>query len=166
YSYPFLKPAEGDKINSSLGYAIQAHLGIVKVDPITYDVKILKYVIIHDVGKILKKELLEGQTIGSLFHGIAETLYERLTYDEEGNPLVTTFDAYETPTLSEALDIEVIMKHFESQIDYIPSGALGGGEGPMMGVLATIINAISNALGRRIKSEVPITPEKLMEVMK
>ncbi len=166
YSYPFLKPAEGDKINSSLGYAIQAHLGIVKVDPITYDVKILKYIIIHDVGKILKKELLEGQTIGSLFHGIAETLYERLTYDEEGNPLVTTFDAYETPTLSEALDIEVVMKHFESQIDYIPSGALGAGEGPMMGVLATIINAISNALGRRIKSEVPITPEKLMEVMK
>ncbi|AHC52272.1 xanthine dehydrogenase [Sulfolobus acidocaldarius SUSAZ] len=161
YNSPYLAPPEGDKINSSLGYSIQAHLAVVRIDPITYDVKVEKYIIIHDVGRILKRELLESQMYGSLLHGIAMSLYERLAYDENGNPLITTFDAYETPTFSEMLHTEVDIHHFESDINYIPSKALGSGEGPIMGVPATIANAVSDAIGKRI-TQIPITPEIIM----
>ncbi|MBP1358061.1 MAG: xanthine dehydrogenase family protein, partial [Sulfolobus sp.] len=98
---PLLKPPENDKINSSLGYSIQAHLAVVKRDDIGF--KIIRYVISHDAGKILNKQLLEGQLYGGILHGIALTFYEELEYDERGNPLVTTFDSYESPTLSEVL---------------------------------------------------------------
>ncbi|AWR95812.1 xanthine dehydrogenase family protein molybdopterin-binding subunit [Acidianus brierleyi] len=165
YSSPFLRPPDNDRINSSLAYGIQAQMAIVKIDPLTYDVKIEKFIIIHDVGKILKKELLEGQVLGSLFHGIDMALYEKIAYDDNGNPIVTTFDSYETPTFSEALGIDVEIKHFETITDYLPSKAFGAGEGPIMGVPSTILNAISNAIGKRI-TQIPISPEKIMKIIK
>jgi 2-furoyl-CoA dehydrogenase large subunit len=158
---PLLKPPEKDKVNSSLGYAIQAHLAVVRIDPITYDVKIIKYVISHDSGRILHKELLDGQIYGGLMHGIALALYEELKYDNIGNLLSTLFDSYETPTLSEAIGIDVEILHFETPMPYLPSGALGSGEGPIMGAPAAIANAVSNALRVRV-NEVPIRPEKVM----
>jgi 2-furoyl-CoA dehydrogenase large subunit len=150
YHSDLLYPAEGDKVNSSLGYSIQGHLAVVKVDPLTHDVKVKRYVVIHDVGKVLKEELLDGVMYGSVLHGLAEALYERLDYDPNGNPLVTTFDAYETPTLADVIGMEVTLKHLESEVKFLPSGALGAGEGPIMGVLATLANAVSDALKRRI----------------
>ncbi|BFH73112.1 xanthine dehydrogenase family protein molybdopterin-binding subunit [Sulfurisphaera javensis] len=152
---PLLKPPQDNRINSSLGYAIQAHLAIVKKDEVTGDFKIIKYLIVHDAGKILNKNLLEGQMYGGLLHGIALTFYEELKYDELGNPLVTLFDSYESPTLSEVIDMEVELIHFETPAKYLPLGAYGGGEGPIMGAPAAIANAVSRLLGKRI-SEVPI----------
>lgn len=149
---PFSKPAEGDRINSSIAYAIQAHLGVVKLDEVTGEIKVLKYVISHDAGKILHKELLESQLYGGILHGIAVTLYEELKYDSNGVPQVITFDSYESPTLSEVLDVEVKFIHFETPAKYLPSGAYGAGEGPIMAVPAVIANAVSKILGRRVTS--------------
>lgn len=152
---PLIKPPNGDKINSSLGYAIQAHLGIVKIDEMTGEVKILKYVISHDAGKVLNKDLMESQLYGGLLHGIAISLYEELRYDRNGVPQVLTFDSYESPTLSEVLNMEVKFIHFETPSKYLPSGAYGVGEGPIMGVPAVLANAVSKIIGKRI-TELPI----------
>lgn len=145
---PLLKPPENDRINSSLGYSIQAHLAVVKRDDIGF--KIIRYVISHDAGKILNKQLLEGQLYGGILHGIALTFYEELKYDERGNPLVTTFDSYESPTLSEVLGTDVEFIHFETESNYLPSKAYGGGEGPIMVVPAVLCNAISRLIGKRV----------------
>ncbi|QIW22942.1 xanthine dehydrogenase family protein molybdopterin-binding subunit [Sulfolobus sp. S-194] len=152
---PLLKPPEDNKINSSLGYAIQAHLAVVKRDEVTGEFKIVKYVISHDAGKMLNKNLLEGQIYGGLLHGIALTFYEELKYDDRGNPLVTLFDSYESPTLSEVIETQVELIHFETPAKYIPTGAYGGGEGPIMAAPAALANAISRLIGKRI-SELPI----------
>ncbi|ARM74738.1 xanthine dehydrogenase family protein molybdopterin-binding subunit [Acidianus manzaensis] len=151
---PYLKPADGDKINSSLGYSIQAHLAVVEIDQTTEEIKIIKYVISHDAGKILNKKLAESQLYGGLMHGIALTLYEELKY-ENGIPQTLTFDSYETPTLSEALGMDVEFIHFETQSQYLPSGAYGLGEGPIMGAPASIANAVSRIIAKRI-TELPI----------
>ena len=150
---PLLQPPQNERINSSLGYAIQAHLAVVKKDEFGF--KILKYIISHDAGKVLNKNLLEGQLYGGILHGIALTFYEELKYDERGNPLVTMFDSYESPTLSEVLDMEVEFIHFDTEANYLPSKALGGGEGPIMVVPAVLCNAISKLLGKRV-STLPI----------
>lgn len=152
---PLIQPADGNRINSSLGYAIQAHLAVITRDENTGEFKIIKYIISHDAGKILNKNLLEGQLYGGLLHGIALTFYEELKYDERGNPLITTLDSYETPTLSEILDTKVEFIHFETPAKYLPLGAYGGGEGPIMITPAVIANGVSRLLGRRI-SELPI----------
>ncbi|WP_205760720.1 xanthine dehydrogenase family protein molybdopterin-binding subunit [Acidianus sulfidivorans] len=154
YFYPDeLKPAEGDKINSSLGYSIQAHLAVVEVDPITEEIKVKRYVISHDAGKILNRELAESQLYGGLMHGIDIALYEELKYDK-GIPQTLTFDSYESPTLSEAIGMEVKFIHFETNSPFLPSGAYGLGEGPIMGAPAAISNAVSR-MGKRI-TELPI----------
>ncbi len=78
-------------------YAFQAHLAVVRVDPISKDVKILKYVVIHDSGKMYKKEFVDGQIRGGVFQGIAAALYEELAYGGDGQPMVLTWSDYESP---------------------------------------------------------------------
>ena len=150
---PLLKPVDGDRINSALAYGINAHLAVVKI--IDGQVKVVKYVVSHDIGKILEKDILEGIMTGSIIHGINLALYEELKYDERGNPLVTTFDSYESLTLGDLVDTDIQYIHFETPSPYIPSGAYGGGEGPIMGAPAAIANAVSRLLKRRV-SETPI----------
>ncbi|MEJ2776423.1 xanthine dehydrogenase family protein molybdopterin-binding subunit [Sulfolobaceae archaeon RB850M] len=158
---PLLRPPDRDKINSSLGYSINAHLAIVKIED--GEIKVIKYVVAHDAGKILNKEILEGIMIGGIVHGINMALYEELEYDERGNPIITTFDSYESLTLGDLVDLDVKFIHFETPSKYIPSKSYGGGEGPIMGAPAAIANAISHLLGKRI-SEIPITRKLLREL--
>ena len=150
---PLLGPAEGDKINSALGYGINAHLAVVKI--VDGQVRVIKYVVAHDIGKILEKDILEGIMTGSIVHGINMALYEELRYDERGNPIVTTLDSYESLTMGDLVGTEIEFIHFETPSPYIPSGAYGGGEGPIMGVPAAIANAVSRLLKKRV-SETPI----------
>lgn len=164
YQPPTVKAAEGDKINSSATYAIQAQLAVVELDPVTYDVRIRKYVIAHDSGRVFKKEFVDGQLMGGLMHGIALTLYEELMYDEQGNPLTTSLDIYESPTLAEAVGIDVEFIHFETPTKHLLSGAHGVGEGAMMGVPAAIVNALTSILGKPI-TDLPIRPHKIAKAL-
>jgi len=152
---PTVKAPVGDRVNSSAAYAIQAHLAVVELD---HDVKVVKYVVAHDAGRILKRELLEGQLHGGIHHGIAMALYEELRYSEEGVPKSLLLDTYGTPTLSEFVDLDVELIHFESAADYLPSGACGAGEGPVMGAPAAVANAVSDLLGVPVRS-LPIRAE-------
>lgn len=124
YQPPTVKAAEGDKINSSATYAIQAQLAVIELDPNTYDIKVKKYVIAHDAGRVLKREFVDGQLMGGLMHGLALTLYEELMYDDQGNPLTTSLDIYETPTLAEAVGMEVEFIHFETPTKHLVSGLM------------------------------------------
>ncbi|BCU70926.1 xanthine dehydrogenase family protein molybdopterin-binding subunit [Stygiolobus caldivivus] len=153
YYSPLLRPVEGNRINSALGYGINAHLAVVKMSE--GQIKVIKYVVAHDIGKILEKDILEGIMTGSIVHGINMALYEELKYDERGNPIVTTLDSYESLTLGDLVGTEIEFIHFETPSPYIPSGAYGGGEGPIMGAPAAIANAVSRLVKKRI-SETPI----------
>ncbi len=165
YQPPTVKAAEGDKINSSATYAIQAQLAVIELDPNTYDIKVKKYVIAHDAGRVLKREFVDGQLMGGLMHGLALTLYEELMYDDQGNPLTTSLDIYETPTLAEAVGMEVEFIHFETPTKHLVSGgAHGVGEGAMMGVPAAIVNALASIIGKAI-TDLPLRPYKIMRAV-
>ncbi|WP_069807202.1 xanthine dehydrogenase family protein molybdopterin-binding subunit [Vulcanisaeta thermophila] len=164
YQPPTVKAAEGDKINSSATYAIQAHLAVIELDPVTYDVRVRKYVIAHDSGRMFKREFVDGQLMGGLMHGLALTLYEELMYDEQGNPMTTTLDIYESPTLAEAVGMNVEFIHFETPTKHLVSGAHGVGEGAMMGVPAAIVNALTSILGKPI-TDLPIRPHKIAKAL-
>ncbi len=164
YQPPTVKAADGDKINSSATYAIQAQLAVIELDPDTYDIKVRKYVIAHDSGRIFKREFVDGQLMGGLMHGLALTLYEELMYDDQGNPLTTNLDIYESPTLAEAVGMEVEFIHFETPTKHLVSGAHGVGEGAMMGVPAAIVNALASIIGKAI-TDLPLRPYKIMKAV-
>ena len=63
----------------------------VEIDPVTYQVRIDRYVSMHDAGRILNETIADGQIRGAFAQGVAAALYEEFSYNEEGAFLSGTF---------------------------------------------------------------------------
>lgn len=146
-----VKAPLGDRVNSSA--AIQAHLAVV--EEVEGDVKLVKYIVAHDAGRILKKELLEGQLYGGIHHGVCMAIYKELKYGEDAVPKSLLLETYGTPDLSHFVGLEVELIHFETPVAYLPSGALGSGKGPVMGAPAALANAVAD-LYKKKTSRLPL----------
>ncbi|MCS7142178.1 MAG: xanthine dehydrogenase family protein molybdopterin-binding subunit [Aigarchaeota archaeon] len=147
FNIPLVKaPAPDDTVNSSATYASAADAVKVEVDIETGEVKILKYVSVHDCGRIINPIIVEGQIIGSLLHGIAGALYEELVYDKEtGQPLSSTFADYLCPTASE-MPMNIEIDHLETPSPLTILGAKGTGEASTESAPVAVANAVEDAL--------------------
>jgi len=168
FDIPTLRPPdENDRLNSSGTYGFVADVAKVEVDIETGVVNVLKFVSVHDVGRVLNPMIVEGQVHGSVMHGLAGALYEELFYNEEGQLLTATFEDYLCPTAREALkDIEVA--HIESPSPYTVLGAKGVAEASSETTPVSIANAVEDALkplGVKIR-ELPLTPDKVWRLIK
>ena len=84
------------------------HGAVVVVDVATGMVEIETYVVVHDCGVMINPTIVEGQILGGTAQGIGGAFYEKLRFDEDGQPLVTTFMDYLIPTAMEIPPIEII----------------------------------------------------------
>lgn len=167
YEYPqFNLPDENRRMNMSATYGNSVHIITVEVDQETGVIRILRYIAVHDCGKLLNPIIVEGQIHGGAIQGLSGALYERLFYDENGQLLTATFMDYLLPTSREAPDIEVV--HTETPSPYTALGAKGMGEGPAIPGPAALANAVEDAL-----SDLPIkitnsaiTPESIWRAIK
>ena len=159
WSPPELEPpSTDDRINSSLTYGFIFDMCGVDIDPLTNEVRVDRYVSMHDAGNILNPMLAEGQMRGSFAQGIAAALYEEFVYDETGAFLSGTFADYLVPTASEIPPVEFL--HMESPSPFTPLGAKGLAEGNCMSVPACIANAVADALNLKDVT-VPVTPRRI-----
>ncbi len=159
WSPPELEPpSTDDRINTSLTYGFVFDMCGVEIDPVTNQLRVDRYVSMHDAGKILNPMLAEGQMRGSFAQGIAAALYEEFLYDDTGAFLSGTFADYLVPTASEIPRVEFL--HMESPSPFTPLGAKGLAEGNCMSVPACIANAVADALGIKDVS-VPVTPRRI-----
>jgi 2-furoyl-CoA dehydrogenase large subunit len=159
WSPPELEPpSDDDRINTSLTYGFVFDMCGVEIDLLTDEVRVDRYVSMHDAGKILNPLIAEGQMRGSFAQGIAAALYEEFLYDETGAFLSGTFADYLVPTASEIPRVELL--HMESPSPFTPLGAKGLAEGNCMSVPACIANAVADALGLENVS-VPVTPRRI-----
>jgi carbon-monoxide dehydrogenase large subunit len=151
-----------DPINGTTACA--THLAVVEVDPSTCFVKILKYVVAEDCGRIINPMIVDGQVHGGVAQGIGAALYEELVYHEDGQLLSASLVDYVMPTAVEIPDIEVV--HIESE-SAVAGGFRGMGEGGTIGAPAAIANAISDALSALDihVSILPMTPERLFRLL-
>jgi carbon-monoxide dehydrogenase large subunit len=121
------------------------HGCIVELDPETGLVDIKRYVVSEDCGQMINPMVVEGQIAGGVAQGIGGVLFEDMAYDDEGNPLATTFLDYLLPSAPEIPDFEY--GHVESM-----SGTLGGykgmGEGGAIASPPALANAINDALAQ------------------
>ena len=78
-----------------------SHCVEVEVDVGTGLVRILRYVVVSDCGRLINPMIVEGQIIGGVVHGIGNALFERMVYDRNAQPLTTTFADYLLPTATE-----------------------------------------------------------------
>ena len=80
----------------------------IEIDPLTYQVRVDRYVSMHDAGKILNPMIADGQMRGAFAQGIAAALYEEFVTNEEGAFLTGTFADYLVPTVSEIPPVEML----------------------------------------------------------
>lgn len=162
---PGLRAAK-DFMTSGLCYTNGCHLAEVEVDAATGGVKILRYVVVHDCGRVINPMMLEGQILGGVVHGIGMALFEWMRYDEQGQPLSGTYADYLLPTSDVVPNIEI--HHMESPSPLNPLGVKGAAESGTIGAPAAIVSAIEDALQPldvRI-NELPVTPARLRAAIK
>ncbi len=151
-------PSHDDRINTSLTYGFVFDMCGVEIDPVTCEVKVEKYVSMHDAGRLLNPLIAEGQIRGAFVQGLATALYEEFVYDDGGSFLTGTFADYVVPTATELPELELM--HIESPSPFTPLGAKGLAEGNCMSTPACIANAIADALGVE-NVQLPATPARI-----
>jgi carbon-monoxide dehydrogenase large subunit len=145
-------------------WANATHVCTCEVDIETGVVTLLRYVVSEDCGPMINPSVVEGQIDGGTVQGIGGALYEHLAYDEDGNPVTTTFLDYLLPTIAEVPVIE--HGHIETPGPG-PGGYKGVGEGGAIGAPPAVVNAVADALapfGVTI-TRLPATPASLLALL-
>ncbi len=131
-----------------------AQVAEVSVDLETGLVNVLRVVAAHDVGRVVNPLDAAGQVEGAVLMGLGAALMEEIIPTQYGG-----LSNYHLPTASSMPEIEVLLVEVPSQ--YGPYGVKGLGEAAMLPSTPAIINAVSRAIGTRIRN-IPATPERIL----
>jgi carbon-monoxide dehydrogenase large subunit len=140
-------------------FASGMHAVIVETDPQTAEIKILKYAVVHDCGRLINPMIVEGQIHGGVAQGVGGALYERMAYDESGQLLNASFMDFLMPYVTE-VPTSIEIDHLETPSPLNPLGIKGAGEAGVIPSAAVFAAAISDAEGFPI-SAMPISPSDL-----
>jgi carbon-monoxide dehydrogenase large subunit len=144
-------------------YPYATHACVVEVDLDTGGVRILRYAIAEDCGRVINPAIVEGQVHGATAQGIGGTLLEHVVYDPEGQPLTTSLLDYLLPAAGDVPRLDV--RHLEIPAPGTANGAKGVGEGGCLGPPAAIAGAVADALGAEV-TELPLTPERVRALVR
>jgi carbon-monoxide dehydrogenase large subunit len=140
------------------------HIAVLEIDPDTYAVRLERFVVVEDCGRLINPMIVDGQVHGGVAQGIGAALYEEVVYDRQGQILTASFADYVVPAAGEIPPIHAV--HLETVSPAI-GGHRGMGEGGTIGAPAAVANAIADALaplGVEI-DELPVTPERLFRLI-
>jgi CO/xanthine dehydrogenase Mo-binding subunit len=134
-----------------------AHLAEVEVNVETGEVRVIRIVAVHDVGRALNPQSIQGQVEGAIAMSLGAALME------EYLPGITTgFSNYYLPTIRSIPEIEVVLVEVPSRCG--PMGAKGLGEAATLPTAPAIVNGIYRATGARIR-KLPATPERVLAAL-
>ncbi len=137
------------------------HLAEVEVDPLNGRVKVTRYVVVQEVGRMINPDGVYGQIQGGVAQGIGYALWEGLE-SKEGRYTRRTLESYGLPLAVDVPDVEMIV--LEHPHEAGPFGAKGVAEPPIVPVAAAIANAVADATGADI-TRLPIDPEQLLAMI-
>jgi carbon-monoxide dehydrogenase large subunit len=146
-------------------YASAVHVAYVEVDVGTGVVRLLRYLVAHDCGKVINPVIVEGQVHGGVAQGIGGALLEEMVYDEQAQLLTGTFMDYLVPTAMEVPAIETVHLEYPSPRNTL--GMKGVGEGGAISPPAAIANAVEDALapfGVRV-TRTPLGPSVVLGLL-
>ena len=152
-------PTLQGKVRSTFG----AHFVEVEVDVDLGRARVVKYLAVHDCGRIINPLTARSQIKGGATMGIGMALHEDLLYDRRsGTPLTPGYYGARVSTHRDAPEIDVIF--IESDDGLGPFGAKSMGESSKVPSPAAVANAVANAIGHRMK-DLPITRGKLVAAL-
>jgi carbon-monoxide dehydrogenase large subunit len=138
-----------------------AHAAVVEVDAETGDTRLIRYVAVDDVGKVVNPLIVDGQVHGGITQGISTALFEEGAYDDEGNLQTANLVTYLVPSAAELPSFE--LERTESPSPTNPLGVKGVGETGTIASAPAVINAVLDALSHLgVKDiQMPATPERV-----
>ncbi len=142
------------------------HAAVVDVDTTTGRMDIVDYVVVHEAGRIVNPMVADAQVIGGVGQGIGGILSEHLRYDDNGQPITSTFADYLMP-ISEMVP-DVRMDEIVCPSPTNPLGVKGLGEGGAVGPPAAVANAVEDALradGVVVRSG-PLSPSRILDLLR
>jgi carbon-monoxide dehydrogenase large subunit len=148
-------------------FSYGTHAAHVAVDARTGRVKLIDFIAIEDIGRVLNPLVVHGQALGAIVQGLGGAFMEHLRYDEDGQLLTASLADYLVPTAS---DFPTIRGEFMelALAPGNPLGAKGAGEGGMVAVAAAVANAVSAALssfGVQVFN-LPMSPPNVWEMIR
>lgn len=150
---------QGQAVRNSFG----AHFCEVEVNAEVGHVRVVRYVAVHDCGRIINPLTASSQIIGGATMGIGMALHEDLVYDRRsGAPLTPGYYGARVMTHRDATPIESMF--VETDDGYGPYGAKSMGESSKVPAVAAVGNAVFNAIGVRMK-DLPITRDKILAAL-
>jgi CO/xanthine dehydrogenase Mo-binding subunit len=158
YAAPLSTFDENGQGDAYAVYSYATHVAEVEVDTETGRVSLVRVTAVHDVGRALNPDTLDGQIQGGVLQGAGMALLEEMK-TRGGSVLTPDFSTYVIPT---SLDVPEIRTAFiEEPYSRGPYGAKGIGETPAMPGAAAVANAVADALGVRFR-ELPLVPERVL----
>ena len=136
----------------------------VEVDMETGQVRVLKLVGAHDVGRVIHRPGAEAQIHGGGIMGLGFAMTEELITDpHNGIPVNQSLYEYRPPSILDIPELAPIL--VEAPVEAGPYGAKGLGENPMFDAAAAVANAIYNATGVHV-GELPFTWQRIYDALK
>jgi len=141
-----------------------AQFAEVEVDTATGRVRVVKVVAAHDCGRLINRMTAESQVNGGVIMGLSYALLEQRFMDgPTGLVLNPNLEDYKIAGPLEMPEIVPIMVDVYDPANNV--GVKGLGEPPVVPTAAAIANAVSNAIGRRVR-ELPITPDRVLALLR
>jgi len=143
-------------------YSYVASFAEVEVDVETGKYYIVDFLASADVGTVIHPRALGGQVLGRSTLGIGHAIGQKWVFDPHyGEMLSKRFHHSKPPTI---LDVPVNMQWMALDIPdpETPVGARGVGEPPVGGGCASILNALSDALGDEIFQRAPVNADTIL----
>jgi carbon-monoxide dehydrogenase large subunit len=142
-------------------YPNGCHISEVEIDEATGEVTLARYTAVDDVGHMINPMLVEGQLHGGVAMGVGQALMENMVYDSSGQVVSGSFMDYCMPRAKDFCDFKLGENEVPTKTN--PLGVKGAGESGTVGALASLMNAINQAMAE-IGAEyvqMPATPEKM-----
>ena len=142
-----------------------AHVAVVEIDSDTGDVKLLRYIAVDDVGKVINPMIVDGMLHGGVAQGIGQSLLEQAVYSDDGQLLSGSMLDYALPTADFLPSFE--LDRIETPSPSNPLGVKGAGETGTIAASPAVVNAVVDALSPLGVKHVnmPVTSEKVWRII-
>ena len=138
-----------------------AQIAVVEVEPDTGRVKLLRYVAVDDVGRVINPMIVDGMVHGGIAQGTAQALWEYAAYDGSGQLVSGSLMDYALPKADDLPSFETDRTVTPSPVN--PMGVKGAGETGTIASTAAVANAVMDALAPLGVShlDLPLTPARI-----
>jgi carbon-monoxide dehydrogenase large subunit len=159
-------PDEHGRIMPFSTFSNGLYLSVVEVDPATGLVDVRRHVMVHDCGVMINPRFVTGQFTGGVVMGLGAVLGEEILHSPEGTQTTTALKTYLLPRTTDVPPFEI--SHQVTPSPHTPLGTKGAGEGGTACAMASILNAVNDAirpLAARV-DELPLTPDRVLSAVR